>query len=344
MLKIIDLQVRFDHFRLRDISIDVEKGQYYVILGPSGAGKSVLLETIAGLIRPERGYIYLAGEDITAKPVQNRDIGLVLQDGAVFPHLSVRKNIAFSFQGLRRKKMKINGLIEQMAERINIRHLLDRMPSSLSGGEIQRVAIARTLVRNPKCLLLDEPLASLDVQLRDDLRELLRMLNSQGVTIIHVTHDFHEAFLLGRRIAVMDHGMVIREGSPDELFANPGSRFVAGFIGLKNHFYYSRTSVDEILIEDKLPLSGIQNIATKGFILFPHDAIDIGLQDNANYRVNIPGKVIRVTRLLEKSEVVVDARLKFYLSIDTSAHGCQFTEGQNAVIHLDPSQAIFLGK
>jgi molybdopterin-binding protein len=235
-----DISVTLANFSLRSINISVEKGDYFILLGISGAGKSMLLETIAGLLTPKKGSILLEGRDITNEKIQRRSVGLVFQDHAIFPHMSVKENIAYPLHGRHESPSEKKSKIRKIAEQIGILILLNRKPSTLSGGELQRVALARTLIQEPKVLLLDEPLASLDTQLRSGLRGLLRKLNRNGQTIVHVTHDYEEALSLGNKIAVIHNGEILQTGSPMEVFQHPKSEFVAHFTGAKN-FYQVRT-------------------------------------------------------------------------------------------------------
>lgn len=236
MLEIKNISKVYKEFAIKDFSIHVEKGDYFMIIGVSGAGKSLLLELIAGLIKPDSGKIYLKDKDITTSKIQDRKIGLLFQDYAIFPHLSVKENIAYPLKLRKQSKKVLETKINEYAEKVNVSHLIHRNPSTLSGGEQQRVALARTLAMEPDCLLLDEPLASLDVQLREDLRALLRKLNREGLTIIHITHDFEETISLAKNIAVIHDGAIVQQGSPKEVFQNPGNEFVAKMTGIKNFF------------------------------------------------------------------------------------------------------------
>ncbi len=174
MLKLKDISIKLGEFQLKNINLELNKGDYYVLLGKSGVGKTVLLEIIAGLIKPDSGKVFQNNLDITREKIQKRKVGIVFQDYSIFPHLTVKQNIAYP---LKRKKISNsdkNELINKYASLASIKHLLDRNTQNLSGGELQRVALARMLVSNPNCLLLDEPLASLDIQLKGGLRNLLR--------------------------------------------------------------------------------------------------------------------------------------------------------------------------
>jgi len=235
MLSVQNLTKKYDEFHLDSISLEIGQGEYFVLLGPSGAGKTVVFETIAGIIQPDSGKILFEGRDITHYPVRRRQIGLVFQDGAVFPHLTAGQNISYP---LKIKKLSVKQIREKvfsLAEQMGIMHLLHRKPSTLSGGELRRIAIARTLALDPKCLLLDEPLSSLDVQLQQDILDLLKNLNKSGLTILHITHNYREAFYLAHKMAVIDKGRIIQQGLPSEIVAHPKSKFVSAFIGIGSY-------------------------------------------------------------------------------------------------------------
>ena len=231
MLSIHNLTKKYDEFLLDDISLEIGQGEYFVLLGPSGAGKTILFETIAGILIPDSGRIVFNDADITHEPIRKRQIGLVLQDGAVFPHMTAGENIAYPLKVKRWPASQIKEKVVQLANQMSIVHLLHRKPSTLSGGELRRIAIARTLALDPQCLLLDEPLSSLDVQLQQEILDLLKSLNQSGLTILHITHNYHEAFYVAQRMAVMDKGKIIQQGTPEEISRHPESKFVADFIG-----------------------------------------------------------------------------------------------------------------
>jgi ABC-type sugar transport system ATPase subunit len=236
LLELNNISKKYKQFSLDSINLSVSKGDYFVLLGNSGSGKSLLLELITGLIKSEQGEIYLKGNNITNKRIQNRQVGLVFQDFALFPHKTVKKNILYPLNNSGIAKIEKKIKLDDITKSMKIQHLLDRMPATLSGGESQRVALARTLIKEPEILLLDEPLSSLDIQLRSGLRGLLKEINKKGQTIIHVTHDYDEAIALGNRVAVIDNGKIIQSGTIQEVFRNPESEFVANFVGVKNFF------------------------------------------------------------------------------------------------------------
>ncbi len=236
LLQVNKLNVRAGKFALRDISFTVNKLDYLIILGPTGCGKTMLLETIAGLRRPIAGEIRLLGEDITAQYPEKRGLGFAYQDSLLYPFLTVRENILFGAKA--RKKDKDPQTIKRLnnlAEAMQISHLLARYPHSLSGGEKQRVSLARAILINPPILLLDEPLSALDPQTRHAMRELLQRIHLQErIGIIHVTHDFNEALQLGTHLLVMNQGEILQEGRPLDIFNQPDSLFAARFLQCEN--------------------------------------------------------------------------------------------------------------
>lgn len=234
MLEIKSLQKNFGRFSIRNLNLIVENNDYFILLGASGSGKSVLLEMIAGISNPDSGQIILNGSDITRMNVDQRKTGLLFQTPAIFPHMSVRQNIAYPLH--KRSRSWISGRIGELAAQMSIQHLLDQKPSVLSGGELQRVALARSLASEPEILLLDEPLSAVDTNLKSDLRKLLRELNQNGLPMLHVTHDFEEAISLATTMAVIENGQIIQAGNPETIIANPGSSFAAGFAGERNYY------------------------------------------------------------------------------------------------------------
>lgn len=237
MIKLDNVRVELGDFNLRDVSLTINEGEYFIILGPTGAGKTVLLESIAGLHQVKEGNINLRGHDITAMEPEKRGISIVYQDCALFPHLSVRDNIVFGLKLRDKTRLEISNDQEWITGLLGISHLLHRKPETLSGGEMQKVAIARALITRPNVLLLDEPLGALDPQTREQMQDELRKLHiTPGITTIHVTHDFEEAMSLGTRIAVIGDGQVKQIGTPDEIFRHPNSEFVARFAMTRNIF------------------------------------------------------------------------------------------------------------
>jgi ABC-type Fe3+/spermidine/putrescine transport system ATPase subunit len=233
MIEIQHLGSRFGDFALDDVSLRIGKGEYWVLLGPSGCGKSVLLQTIAGFFPPATGRILVDGRDATAEAPEKRNIGLVFQQAALFPHLSVRGNIAYGLRARRVPEAEARRTVDELIERLGLAAVLSRPVATLSGGEAQRVAIARALAVRPVLLLLDEPLSALDHNARIELQaELARLHKELGLTTLHVTHSRDEAAALGDFLAVMLGGRVVQTGTLANLRENPRCPFVARFLGL----------------------------------------------------------------------------------------------------------------
>jgi iron(III) transport system ATP-binding protein len=230
--------VRFgESVALRSVSLSIEPGELLLLLGPSGCGKSTLLRSIAGFVTPEAGRVLFDGEDVTELPPHRRQIGMVFQSFALFPHLSVGENVAFGLREQRRPSGEIKERIERALSDVKMGGLAARRVDQLSGGEQQRVALARALVTRPRCLLLDEPLSNLDAGLRHTMREeIRRVCKEHGLTTLYVTHDQKEALAIADRIAVMKKGQIEQVGSPWEVYRSPRSRSVATFLGETNLF------------------------------------------------------------------------------------------------------------
>ncbi len=234
MIRVDNLCVRLPGFALEAVSFHVPCGEFFTILGPTGAGKTLILETIAGMVPPNGGRILIGGRDVTDLPPERRGIGIVYQDQALFPHLSVARNIRY---GLRYRPREAGGRerIAGLIRRLGLDSLLDRGVANLSGGERQRVALARALAVAPEILLLDEPLSALDPNFREEIRDLLKKLHHEtGLTVLMVTHDFAEAHFLAARTAVINAGRIEQIGQVAEVFQRPVCPAVAGFVGMKN--------------------------------------------------------------------------------------------------------------
>lgn len=237
MIQIKNLYVDLKNFQLQDINLSVSEGEYFIILGPTGAGKTVLLESIAGLYPIKSGEVRLRGKEVTRLEPEKRGISIVYQDHALFPHLSVKDNIIFGLKLRKQPKAGVEAALDWIAELLGISHLLNRKPNTLSGGEQQKVALARALSVKPKVLLLDEPLSALDPETREGVQKELRQLhNHLKITTIHVTHNFEEAIALGDHIAVLGEGCIKQVGTPEQIFRQPNSEFVARFAMARNIF------------------------------------------------------------------------------------------------------------
>jgi multiple sugar transport system ATP-binding protein len=217
---------------VEDMNIHIEEGEFVTLVGPSGCGKSTTLETVAGLTEPTSGSIYIDGEDVTDLPPKDRDIAMVFQNIALFPHMDVYDNISYGLRLRDVDKDEIDRRVDEAARMVQMEGMLDRMPDEMSGGQQQRVAIARAIIRDPGVFLMDEPLANLDAKLRVHMRTQLQQLHQElDATIIYVTHNQEEAMTMSNRIAVMDQGELQQFAAPLECYYRPTNRFVAGFIG-----------------------------------------------------------------------------------------------------------------
>jgi multiple sugar transport system ATP-binding protein len=217
---------------VRAIDLAIDDDELFVIVGPSGSGKSTLLRLVAGLETPNAGEVWIGDRRVDPIPPRDRDVAMVFQTPALYPHLTVRDNLAFGLRARGRPRAEIAARVASAAERLGLVDVLGRRPSALSGGQRQRVALGRAIVRQPRVFLLDEPFSSLDAPLRAAMRaELVDLHRRLGTTMIHVTHDQAEAMAIGGRIAVMDRGRIVQEGPPLDVYDRPASRFVAGFLG-----------------------------------------------------------------------------------------------------------------
>jgi len=220
---------------VRGVSLAVAPGEFFTLLGPSGCGKTTALRMIAGFAEPDEGEILLDGQSVAGVPPWRRDLGLVFQSYALWPHLTVFEHVAFGLRERKVPRAEIRSRVAEALRMVGLEGLGDRRPSQLSGGQQQRVALARTLVVRPRALLLDEPLSNLDAKLRAQMRVELRRLHQElGITTVYVTHDQEEAMALSTRLAVFDHGAVIQLGAPAEVYRRPATRFVAEFLGAAN--------------------------------------------------------------------------------------------------------------
>lgn len=265
LVSIRDISKKFGSFvALQNVNIEIEPGEIFALLGPSGCGKSTLLRIIAGFESPTTGDISIDSTDMTDTPPNKRPVNMVFQSYAVFPHMSVTKNVAYGLKVERLSSREIKQRVATALEQVHLTEFKDRMPHQLSGGQRQRVALARALVKKPRVLLLDEPLSALDAKLRDAMRlELVKLQETVGVTFIIVTHDQSEALAMADRIAVLKDGVVRQIASPQRLYENPADEFVADFVGKINLFRPEQLIVDpqseELRVNDK----------TLGEIVFP---------------------------------------------------------------------------
>ncbi|MDY6958297.1 MAG: ABC transporter ATP-binding protein [Halobacteriota archaeon] len=293
------------------MNLEVETGEYFVLIGPTGAGKSILLETIAGLYRPKKGFIEVDGIDITGKEPRRREIGIVYQDYMLFPHLTVIDNVRFGMKGDEQL------LLDNLLDLLDISQILSRKPDNLSGGESQRVALARALVTRPKILLLDEPLSALDINTRESIISKLKEINeSLGVTIIHITHERLEATSLADRVAVMNKGEILQVGRPEDVFRRPDSEFVANFVGCEN-LYKGRSVIDPDTGIADVEVGGVTITATTSksddvFITIRPEDILISIdQIETSGRNSYHGKITEVKDMGNITRIIVDVGILF---------------------------------
>jgi len=274
MLQLQSIGKRFGAFELKDVSLTINDGEYFVLLGPSGVGKTVLMEIIAGLVRPDEGRILWDGADITSRAPEARGFSVVYQDYALFPHLTVRRNIAYGLEAASARAEKIRRQVAGLAEILRIEEILDRYPKSLSGGEQQRVALARALAVGPQLLLLDEPLSAVDVNTRLRLRKELKRINTElNVPVLHITHDPQEAITLGDRICVMLDNRIRQVGSAAELFHEPCEPDVARFLGMQNILAVSRVKAGVCFVDDRQIQAGAADETTTHIWIRPEEIL-----------------------------------------------------------------------
>ncbi len=279
-LRIRDLLKKFGNFTaLQDISLDVFDGEFVCFLGPSGCGKTTLLRAVAGLDIQTAGSIEQAGKDISTLPPSERDFGIVFQSYALFPNLTVQRNVAYGLENAGASKAEITKRVGELLNLVGLPDQGPKYPAQLSGGQQQRVALARALATSPGLLLLDEPLSALDAKVRVHLRHEVKMLQEQlGVTTIMVTHDQEEALAMADRIVVMNHGVIEQVGTPTEIYREPVNLFVADFIGEMNQFHGEVKKGDKVRVGDLLlacnpagPSAGETGIAT----IRPEDVVPV---------------------------------------------------------------------
>jgi molybdopterin-binding protein len=350
MLEIRGLNKKLGNFALQHISLQVDHDDYFVLVGPSGSGKSQLLELIAGIKLPDSGTIMLNGRDITSLKMQERRVGLVFQDYAVFPHLTVRQNIEFPLKIQKMASKPMNEVVLQLADETGITSLLDRYPGKLSGGEVQRVAIARTLASKPELLLLDEPLSNIDARLKNDLRRLLRSIHRKGIPVIHVTHDYEDAVALAGKVAVIKDGRLIQIGSAQEVLRHPVSDFVARFAGIRNFFRCSLAlnkaeGVACAVIKDqyRIMVSGYENEG-EGSVVIPASDIVVSLHRlDSSARNNFKGVITEVIPTANGTEIIADCGIALAALISrTSENEMNLHEGTEVWLSFKASAVRFI--
>jgi sulfate transport system ATP-binding protein len=318
-----DVSKRFGSFQaVSEVNLDIKSGSLVALLGPSGSGKSTLLRLIAGLEAPDSGRITIADRDVTLQSVRSRGIGFVFQHYALFKHMTVRQNIAFSLELRKAPKVRIRQRVEELLDLVQLNGFGDRYPSQLSGGQRQRVALARTLAVDPEVLLLDEPFGALDAKVRKELRASLRHLHERvNVTTVFVTHDQEEAMELADQIVVFNKGRVEQVGTAAEIYDQPATPFVMSFVGPVN------------VLPSSAGIFRLSNLEppTSHVFLRPHDvAIETTPEENA-----APAKVNRIVHL--GWEVQVELRFK-----DGQEVTAYLTRDRLNQLQLQPQQLVYV--
>ncbi|MBU1101230.1 MAG: ABC transporter ATP-binding protein [Bacteroidetes bacterium] len=323
MLIVENISLMVEDFSLNNINLSIEKGDYFVLLGLSGVGKSLLLETIAGLRTPSEGNIFLRGKLLNSIPIQNRQISIVYQDLVLFPHLNVYENIAYPL-----KAMHAGDIEEKViaaATQTGIADKMERMPASLSGGEAQRAALARSIAAGSDIFLLDEPLSSIDLKSKNELRILLRNLNRSGITIVHVTHDYEEAISLATKIGIMENGKLVHVDTTEEIFEHPKSEFVAHFIGIKNFLrgrITKQTDSDlKIFVSEKIEIFCLSEL-DEGNVFLMIDPKEISISNTVlegSIRNHFKGRIKDIAPARLGLVVTVDIGVDFAVHVSKDA-------------------------
>jgi molybdate/tungstate transport system ATP-binding protein len=274
MLELRSISKTLGTFAMSDVSIKIGDGEYFVLLGPSGAGKSVLIDIVAGLIKPDSGQLLWNGKDMTLQPPEKRGFAVVYQDYALFPHLTVKQNIIYGLRTAGCNSTKIKKRLKTLVEMLQIEDLLSHQPSTLSGGEQQRVALARALIVEPKLLLLDEPLSALDINSQLRLRKELKRINRDlNISVLHVTHDPEESMVLADQIGVMLDSKIRQVARPVELFRKPSDPEVAAFLGIRNILSVTKAQKDVCLTCEKDIYASSANASTSHIWIKPEEIL-----------------------------------------------------------------------
>ena len=329
---------------LRDINLSIREGEFFTLLGPSGCGKTTLLRIVAGFVYPDSGRVIFKDQDITELAAENRNVGMVFQNYALFPFMNVYENVAYGLKVSKVKKNEIEKRVKSYLKLVKLEGYEDRNVSELSGGEQQRVALARALVVEPRVLLLDEPLSNLDARLRDKMRmELKEIQRKLGITCIFVTHDQKEALTMSDRIAVFDGGQCIQVGTPKEIYSNPVDTFVATFIGETNLFE-ARVDNRRAAINSSFALSLSSDRKGKFISVRPQDIlVSKGkIQDENSFEATII-KVIVGGGLEEYHLLIGDIELRA-IKLNTIVDFEGFRENDRVWVSVDPRAVHVLRK
>jgi len=339
---------------VKDVTLTISRGQFFTLLGPSGCGKTTVLRMIAGFTLPDQGKILFDGKEVNDIPPWKREVGMVFQNYALWPHMTVFENVAFGLKERNLPKSVIQEKTYNVLELVNLAGLEKRRPSELSGGQQQRVALARTLVIEPKLLLLDEPLSNLDAKLRVQMRhELVRLQKELGLTTLYVTHDQEEALILSTQIAVMAKGRVVQVGTPKDIYETPESREVADFVGTSNFFIGNVLNVkgEKIQIETEekflftverskeVPLQ----VGSKVLLNLRPESIQISYPREALPAVNRMDGIVRTSAYLGslvQYEIEVTGGKKVKVNVTNLRKRAIFTEGERVFLSFESEDMV----
>jgi len=340
MIEIKNLNGALGEFQLHDVNLSVRKGEYLAILGPTGAGKTVLVEYVAGIFKPDKGSIMVDGEDITSLYPEERNIGYVPQDYALFPNLTVEKNIAYGLEARRMPSEQVNAVVSEMISQLKIEYIRHRMPLNLSGGEKQRVALGRALATKPRLLLLDEPLSALDENLRTEMaRELRRLQRDVNGTFIHVCHNFEEASDVADMIAIMNEGSIVQTGTLKQVMDAPKNEFLARFVKSQNIFSGiangSGLKIGETALVKKNICEGDVIVAIRP------ESIKISGENNQKGENLFSGTVENSLLKPYFSEVVVDIGIPLIIY---TMKGETFNRGDKVNVRIPPEKIVVIEK
>jgi len=338
MIRIEQLSVHLPGFSLGPVDLRVEEGEFFCLLGPTGSGKTLILESVAGLVQASHGRILVSDGDVTGLPPERRGVGIVYQDCALFPHLSVEKNIHYGLRYHNGANSHGHARCRHLVERLGLAHLMNRSVTTLSGGEKQRVALARALATAPSVLLLDEPLAALDPCFREEIRDLFRSLHREtGITILMVTHDFTDAHTLAQRVAILHNGHIEQTGSADTVFRKPATTFVADFVGMQN--VLPARVEGGILIVDGLNLTLPAENGHHRFAAVRPEHVHIQPPNHDNGEEGIPGQVRSIVNQGLFAELAVEASgvtVKAVM-LTSSLMEKGFHQGERVYLRIDPT-------
>jgi ABC-type Fe3+/spermidine/putrescine transport system ATPase subunit len=319
-LKIENISKSWSDFKLRNVNLAIEDGDYFILLGPTGAGKTLLLETIMGFHKPDEGRIVLNGQDVTGVPPEKRGVGYVSQNCVLFPHMDVRENVEFSLKMKGTPKAERNHKVNELLEFAGLKAMANRRPATLSGGKKQKVALMRAWAAEPQMIILDEPLTAIDLESAREIKNALKQVRMSGKTVIHVTHNQVEGFSLGSKMAIMNSGEIVQTGKPKEIFAKPRSTFVARFLGYENIFtaklVEKQGSVSVVNVEGvKINVSGKVDAADCTVAVRPEDiAVDSAPTKNATMNV-LKGTITEFVDQGPTVSITVEAALKLKVTM-----------------------------